>query len=304
MPPTTRNRSDRCPGILRPWIADDGALLRIRTPAGRLRTDTLRGLLDAAGRFGDGRVYVTSRANVQIRGVGDGLSQLTSRIGALGLLPSPAHDRVRNIMASPLTGRIGGRADVSPLARRLDTLLLADPRFAELPGRFLFVLDDGRGDLIDRELDLGLMAVDSEYGQLRVGTRRWGAHVRLDRAADVLASLALAFLRIRGAGPHAAWHVDELDASDADALTSPRPQDPRAAAHSPAPPHGPLAQDDGRHCAHVRLPGGVLTSATGALADAGADVIMTPWRSLLLPDLDPGKDSIPAQKGTDASASR
>src|SRR5699024_2004129 len=145
---------------------------------------------------------------------------------------------------------------------------------------FLFVLDDGRGDLIDRELDLGLMAVDSEYGQPRGGTRRWGPHLRLDRAADALAPLALAFPRIRGAGPHAAWHVDELDASDVDALASPRPQDPRSAAHSPAPPHGALAQDDGRHCAHVRLPGGVLTSATGALADAGADVIMTPWRSL------------------------
>ena len=304
MPPTTRNRTDRCPGILRPWIADDGALLRIRTPAGRLRTDALRGLLDAAGRFGDGHVYVTSRANVQIRGVGDGLPQLASRIDELGLLPSPAHDRARNIMASPLTGRLGGRADVSLLARQLDALLLADSRLAELPGRFLFVLDDGRGDLIHRDLDLGLVAVDSEYGQLRVGTRRWGAHVRLDRAADVLVSLARTFLAVRGSGPNAPWHVDELDISDVDALASPRPQDRRAAAQSPAPPHGPLAQDDGRHCAHVPLPGGVLTSATGALADAGADVIMTPWRSLLLPDLNPRTASIPAQKGTDASASR
>lgn len=268
-------------------MADDGALLRIRTPAGRLRTDTVRGLLEAAGQFGDGRIYVTSRANIQIRGVGDGFSQLVSRIDELGLLPSPAHDRVRNIMASPLTGRLGGRTDVAPLARQLDSLLLADPRFAELPGRFLFVLDDGRGDLIHRDLDLGLVAVDSEYGQLRMGTRRWGDHVRLDRAAGVLASMARVFLQIRDSGTNAPWHVDELDASDVDAMASPRPQDPRSAPESPAPPYGGLRQDDGRQCAHISLPDGTLTSTAGVLSHAGDDVIMTPWRSLLLPDLDP-----------------
>src|SRR5699024_1822676 len=103
-------------------MAEDGALLRIRIPAGRMRVDTLQGLRSAAKRFGDGHVYLTSRANVQIRGVGDGLADLTSHIRQLGLLPSPGHDRVRNIMGSPLSGRLAGRADVAAIARQLDRM--------------------------------------------------------------------------------------------------------------------------------------------------------------------------------------
>src|SRR5699024_4382122 len=115
---------------------------------------------------------------------------LTSHIRQLGLLPSPGHDRVRNIMASPLSGRLAGRADVAAIARQLDWMLLDDEGFTELPGRFLFVLDDGRGDLVNRNLDLGLVAISDDYGQLRVGTNRWGAHVRLDQAAHALIALA------------------------------------------------------------------------------------------------------------------
>src|SRR5699024_8014868 len=144
-------------------MAEDGVLLRIRTPAGRMRLNTLRGLQSAAQRYGDGRLYITSRANVQIRGVGDGLADLTSHIHELGLLPSPAHDRVRNIMASPLSGRLAGRADVATIASQLDRMLMDDEEFTLLPGRFLFVLDDGRGDLIDRNLDLGLVAISDDY---------------------------------------------------------------------------------------------------------------------------------------------
>ena len=57
-----RTRGDRCPGVLRPWPADDGLLVRIRLVAGRLEVGQLRLLSEAARRFGDGRVRSTSRA--------------------------------------------------------------------------------------------------------------------------------------------------------------------------------------------------------------------------------------------------
>ena len=56
-----RTRGDRCPGVLRPWPADDGLLVRIRLVAGRLEVGQLRLLSEAARRFGDGRVRSTAQ---------------------------------------------------------------------------------------------------------------------------------------------------------------------------------------------------------------------------------------------------
>ena len=80
--------------------------------------------------------------------------------------------------------------------------VLADPALGTLPGRFLFVLDDGSGDLIERSCDLGLVALDAESAQLRVGDR-WSEVVPLAGAAARLVELARAFVQARGTGPDA-----------------------------------------------------------------------------------------------------
>ena len=64
-----RDRPDRCPGVLRPWVADDGALVRLRLVGGRTTPATLARLLDVAERHGDGTVALTRRANLQVRGL-------------------------------------------------------------------------------------------------------------------------------------------------------------------------------------------------------------------------------------------
>ena len=94
---------------------------------------------------GDGHVDLTARGNVQLRGIGPGRAgELARRAAAAGLLPSPAHDRARNITASPLAG-LAGRPDLRDLVGSLDAAVRADPALAGLPGRFLFGLDDGTG---------------------------------------------------------------------------------------------------------------------------------------------------------------
>ncbi|MCW2868047.1 MAG: nitrite reductase, partial [Marmoricola sp.] len=199
--PPSRVRRDRCPGVLRPWPADDGALVRVRLPGGRISPGSLTGLAEVARVHGDGRVHLTARANLQLRALpwdGDRLpDEVVEAVAAAGLLPTRTHELGRNIMCSPLTGLSGGRADLRATTRRLDARLQASAVLGDLPGRFLFVLDDGRGDLVDRETDLGAVALTPDEAQLRVGAT-WGAVVPRDEVPTRLVERAERFLRVRG----------------------------------------------------------------------------------------------------------
>ncbi|WP_116246818.1 nitrite reductase [Nocardiopsis sp. FIRDI 009] len=288
--PTVRTRRDRCPGALRPWPADDGLLVRLRLVGGRLPLRSLLALAAVADEYGDGRIHVTGRANVQLRALPGRDGRLPPEalraVEGTGLLPSRTHELVRNIMVSPRTGprrdrpSEGGRADLRPLASALDELLCADPRRADLPGRFLFVLDDGRGDLLERSCDLGLVALDRNTAQLRVGGG-WGPLTPLDEAAAALVHLADAFLARRGDGPTAPWHVAELPSP----LADPAPPDPRLPDPAPPLPHGPLP-GGGRHVPVSES--GLDRSTAEALAaealTAGSDeLVVTPWRGVIVP---------------------
>lgn len=282
--------------MLRPWPADDGALVRLRLVGGRISPESLIALMHVARTHGDGTVHLTKRANLQLRALPaeDGCldPNVVDAITATGLLPAPSHELVRNIMVSPLSGldarftrdpqspgdsesRANGRADLRPVARALDEGLCAHPSLASLPGRFLFVLDDGRGDLVDRSLDLGLVAVSGTECQLRIGSNAWGPVVPLDEAAARLVGLARAFLTVRGDGPTAPWHVDELPARPDD-----QPRDPRTQVHGAPPSYGIVAPG----VEHVAVADGILApDQLGELVAGGPDhLVVTPWRSVLV----------------------
>lgn len=274
-----RQRRDRCPGVLRPWPADDGLLVRLRLPGGQVSSSALLALAEVAERYGDGRVRVTGRANLQVRALPaePGTDRLRPDVlaatEATGLLPSRTHELARNLMASPQSGLAGGRADLRPVLRELDERLRADPRLGAMPGRFLHVLDD-RGDLADRPCDLGLVALDADRAQLRVG-RRWGPVVALTDAPTALLDLARLFLDRRGAGPGAAWHVAELPAP----LLEPHPPDPGLPPPAPALPYGVVPGG-----VHEPVPDdGLDRSAVERLTAAAPVLVVTPWRGVLVP---------------------
>ncbi|WP_148615987.1 nitrite reductase [Nocardioides rubriscoriae] len=282
-PRTPRTRRDLCPGVLRPWAADDGALVRLRLVGGRLTSRQLVAVGAVARRYGDGDLHLTGRANLQLRGLPlgpDGARlrpDVVEAVAATGLLPTRTHDLVRNVMVSPQTGLAGGddggRADLRAVAAELEALLVADPGLADLPGRFLFVLDDGRGDLL-RPCDLGLVALDAAVAQLRVGAA-WGRVVPLVSAAAALHDLARRFADARGTGPDAPWHVDELGVR----LVAAQPPDPRLPPPAPPLPYGPVAGG-----VHVAAPGGVVGPLLAADLAARADeLVVTPWRGVLVP---------------------
>lgn len=246
---------------------------------GRVTSRALRSLIEVAEEYGDGRVHTTSRANLQVRAFRGSEGRLSSEaLAALertGLLPTRTHELVRNVMVSPQTGLAGGRADLRVVARELDDRLCADSDLAALPGRFLFVLDDGRGDLLARSCDLGLVALGSTRVQLRIGTG-WGATVALADAAGRIAELAHEFLARRGRGPTAAWHVSELT----EPLVVPSRPDPGLPDPAKPLPFGPVP--GGRH---VEVPkAGLGRQAIDDLTAAVEDVVITPWRGVLIPE--------------------
>ncbi|MEU5400653.1 cobalamin biosynthesis protein CobG [Streptomyces sp. NPDC005963] len=161
-------RGDACPGSLRLHRADDGALARIRIPGGVLGPAQAEALLFAAERLGDGELHLTSRGNVQLRGLGEQCGgELAQLLTDAGLLPSTTHERVRNVVASPLAGLDGSGSGsgsrsgdvVRKWLWALDGLLCGSPRAAALSGRFLFALDDGRQDVDALRADVTLLDV-------------------------------------------------------------------------------------------------------------------------------------------------
>jgi len=273
-PPLLRTRTgpenDRCPGVRRPW--------------------------PAARQHGDGDLHLTGRANLQLRALptasggpggpgGPGLLDplVVADLLATGLIPSPTHELVRNVMASPQTGLGGGRADLRPVVDALDAALCAEPAAVDLSGRFLLVLDDGHGDLLDRPCDLGVVALDDRTAQLRVGPA-WGEVVDLGAVPAALLDLVRAFLAARavateaGTDPGTVWHVAELDRP----LVATRHPDERVPRSAPPPAYGPVPGGE-----HVAAPDGVLgPDLVDDLVGREPDgtLVVTPWRGVVVPD--------------------
>lgn len=268
--------TDRCPGVLRPHQAADGAMVRLRLPGGRTTGLQLRQVGALAARHGSGLLQLTSRASLQVRGLPDPLpAAFEQAVVEAGLLPSPTHERVRNIVCSPLTGLHGGLADLRPLVAELDGALQQDATLADLSGRFLFGLDDGRGDVGALRPDLGYRATGRDAGLLLVGADR-GRPVRQADAAAALVALAHDFART--AGESGAWRVADLP-SWAARVPGLVPVTPTGGEPEPV----PLGRV-GEH-ASVQVPLGFLTpdqlaAVVGAAGDA--DVVLTPARGLVV----------------------
>ncbi|MFI7385140.1 cobalamin biosynthesis protein CobG [Streptomyces sp. NPDC049813] len=204
-------RGDACPGALRLHAADDGFLARVRIPGGVLDAAGARALSDAARRLGDGSLHLTSRGNVQLRGVRDGCGgELAELLGAAGLLPSPAHERVRNVVASPMSGLDGlGSVDVRAWLTGLDAAVLASSVTPALSGRFLFGLDDGRGDVAGLGPDVLLRGCPDGSAVLVVGGAEFG--VRYEDAARAAVLAAEVFVEAaRDVPARRVWRVREL----------------------------------------------------------------------------------------------
>ncbi|MCL2534675.1 MAG: precorrin-3B synthase [Nocardiaceae bacterium] len=283
--PSPRSGPDKCPGALQVHLAADGPLARVRLPGGVITSPQLQALAQAAQEIGNGEIELTSRGNVQLRAVSDP-DEFARRIADVGLLPSTTHERVRNILASPLSGRIGGFADVRGLVTDLDRALCADPALAALPGRTLFTIDDGTGDISGLRGDFGVHVQGDGRFALILAGEDTGARLAESDAVETLLAAARTFGEIRGD----AWRLNEVPGGTARVLArlgleyGDPVQLPAAIERGPI---GWLDQPDG----HVTLAAGLAFGTLPArlaefLAAVEKPIVVTPWRSILLPDLE------------------
>ncbi|MGW4392996.1 precorrin-3B synthase [Streptomyces sp. NPDC004685] len=301
---SVRGRVDACPGTLRLHRADDGALARVRIPGGMLTTEQADVLRELAGRLGDGELHLTSRGNVQLRGLDpDCGSELADLLGDSGLLPSERHERARNIVASPLSGLDGrGNRDIRPWLAGLDDLLCTSVKAAELSGRFLFALDDGRGDVDALGADVTLLAQSEEHALLRIGPA--DDAVQISGAQAPQAALIAAETFLDHAADSGAWRVTDLSGGAGRVLdavvrrlrkagvattvtTAPiRPQD------SAGPALGVVTGPRGTAALSLGVPLGRISLAqwhrlTDMARHRGSgELRLTPWRRVVLPGVE------------------
>ncbi|MFE2496793.1 precorrin-3B synthase [Streptomyces scopuliridis] len=319
---SVRERGDACPGALRLHAADDGRLARLRLPAGLLTPRQAEALADAAERLGDGHLDLTSRGNVQLRGLGQSCgAELAERLHEAGLLPSETHERIRNIVASPLAGLDQlPSADVQLWARELDGLLCASARAAALSGRFLFALDDGRGDVATLGADVTLLARRDGSVVVRTGANRSGLRVTPENAPRAALLAAETFLTLAEASGSGAWRVRELPAehgrgleaavraglADAGIATEyvaeaselapgpgsepgPEPEASKPDPEGEPPLPGPVLSPDGTVALSVHARLGRLSVAQWRLLATAANgpLRVTPWRGVIVPGVAP-----------------
>lgn len=157
--PVPASRRGWCPGIARPMATGDGLLVRIHPRHGCLTAAQFAGLADLAERFGNGLADVTSRGNLQLRGVAEtGHGALSDALGRLGFIDDlPATGPQRIVFVDPLSG-LDGRRDLRPLADAIDAQLR--PLRATLPGKFCIALGyEGTTPPVAADLEI---AVDTD----------------------------------------------------------------------------------------------------------------------------------------------
>ena len=309
-------RKGWCPGALQPMAAADGLIVRLRLTCGILPAATALALADLAEAHGNGRLDLTTRANLQIRGVRlDSWPALLDALRELGLVDADAGaEAVRNVIASPLAGLHDG-PDIPPVVAALEARLAGTPTLHALPGKFGFLVDDGSApSLADVAADVRFDWTGDRFAIGLGGTRggalacgACGAEELVDRAETVARGALDLFARRPEARRLRDLFVEGADfllplAGEGDPAKRGRtravPEGARTTSSiTPSPlirPDfvGPPSPASGRRTAlslaapYGRLDAYQLRLAADIAAWGRGDLRLTPWRSLLVPGVD------------------
>lgn len=315
------DRRSACPGLFRMARALDGSICRVKLTFGNLGASQARSVADAAQRFGNGVIEVTNRANLQIRGVRpDTENALIAQLLAAGLGPlTDRGDDVRNVMISPLAGRDKGKVDTRPLASRLLTTLQSNATYLSLSPKFSVFIDGGEAvAMVDHPHDIWLSPVDPDnpsssyaFGVAGIPPTKAGDPPALgvvagERAFELITALLDTFIDWNPAHPASSRMRHMIADAGSEILSG------TIAAHADSQIHGKdlagwrraLPRRDGHlgvlgECKDPTRPVGAmpplgrltpdLLRSLASLADKYSNGLlrMTPWQSVLLPEVAP-----------------
>ena len=273
-----------CPGALRPMASGDGLVARLRISCGEVPLALARAIADWAERYGNGALDLSSRANLQIRGVTeDTLPALTARLAEAGLLDSsPEAEAVRNVLVSPFAGLDpAAPCDMRPYARAWEHELATDRDLWALPAKFGASFDAGAFPL-GVETDLAFTAIAPDAFVLRLGGLAEIGHFPGAEVLGAAKAMTRKFLALR------------------ETPTPPKRMRDAIAALGLAPSARAICPPQAREWlgAHVlgegafvgvalpfgRIEASDLRQLAALAAEAGAtNLRLTPWRALLIP---------------------
>lgn len=167
----------------------DGLVVRVRPPLGRLTVAQARRLARLALVHGTGVLELSSRANVQLRGIAPGRHAAVLRaLAAVGLLDADAgRERRRNLVIDPLCRP---QEAVHALGQALQQALDAADDLAGLPAKFGWSVEGAPGRLAGVSADIRLQRTSTGW-QVQPDGRNHALAVA-DAGQAVAAGLALA----------------------------------------------------------------------------------------------------------------
>jgi precorrin-3B synthase len=271
----------------------DGLLVRVHPRLGRLTTAQLRTIAGAARSCGDGLIDVTSRGNLQIRGIRErSHAALIAQLAAVALVSPAGLGMPRRTIVSPLAGRDPiDYIDAAGLAERVEA---AAQTVEGLPGKFVIAVDGG-GLFPLVELDPEICAVAVSSGTIAVGLAAadgpcWCGTTSPAALPSALVAMLTGFAEAVASGRSpppmrdapADLHTTLADAAQLAPPTAPtrRPMAPRA---------GPLQMPGGGAGVVLALPFGrcdadqLTQIADWAERFGDGEVRLSPWRGVVLP---------------------
>ncbi len=259
-----------CPGALRPMLSGDGYVVRVRPHGGRLTPEQARGIARLAAAHGNGLIDLSSRANLQIRGVSEtSHAPLIEGLRTLGLIdPTPEVEARRNIVVTPFWVEGDG---TSALATALELALVA-PDAPDLPAKFGFAIDTGPQAMLGDAADVAILRQDEVLIVKPAGAAS-GAAATPATAVPLAMDLARWFLSTGGATGGRGRMAAHL-------VRSALPQTFRAVADLPTctpPAPGPLPAGW-----LVALAFGQTDAETLAALSELGPLRLTPWRMVLV----------------------
>ncbi|SFA49015.1 precorrin-8X methylmutase [Paracoccus halophilus] len=259
-----------CPGALRPMASGDGLVLRIRARNGRLSVRQAQVIARLSRSLGNGLIDLTSRANLQLRGLdARGHARALTALRGLCLLDdSPEAEARRNVILTPFAPKDGPAWRVASAL----SALLTGTGAPDLPGKFGFAVDQAQPLLSGAPADIRLIPAGNGW-QIWPEGADWFLPATTETAAATAISLAHWFIAQGGVS------VARGRMRDLIAHSPPAP----GARQGIRPPSG-AAPQPGHHPQGWLLGFAFGLITPGQLAALKAPVRLTPWRMLLVED--------------------